>query len=185
MDNLSQVTITNFKLTKDRKSCIPRVPVNYTCSKRQKAGKSFIPRVAVIYSKQPKQPDNENEKLSIASINHFDLKKDKPSRVPVNYCKSAKDKRSYIPRINPAKRIEPKQRKSLDKPISSLSGKSKIPVLISTKKPKNSVTKIINSTKKSDNKTRTSIHIRTCTSTHVRTCTSTHIRTSTLNTIKK
>ncbi|CAG8460543.1 11936_t:CDS:1 [Funneliformis mosseae] len=172
----SQVTDNNFKHAKDRKSHIPSVPVNYTYSKRQKAGKSFIPRVA-------KQPDNESEKLALSRVNsikHLNLKKDKTLFAPVNYCKpTTKNTSSHIPHIKAAKKVVPRQEKSLDKP-TTLFGKSKIPVPISTKKAK---VAIINSTKKTDIKTRTSIHIRTCTSTHIRT-TSTHIRTCT-STIKK
>ncbi|CAI2180545.1 17685_t:CDS:1 [Funneliformis geosporum] len=175
-----EYSVNNFKHAKDRKSHIPSVPANYTYSKRQKAGKSFIPRIAC----PSKLPDNESEKFSLSrinSINHFNLKKEKTLFAPVNYCKPAtKNTSSHIPRIKATKKVVPRQEKSLDKPTTTLFGKSKIPVPISTKKAKVS---IINSTKKTDIKTRTSIHIRTCTSTHIRT-TSTHIRTCT-STIKK
>src|SRR5438067_10823602 len=92
MDLSQVITVINKKVGK---SFIPNVPVNYTCSKRQKAGKSFIPRFMIIHSKQAK-----NGKPELSHVNYFNLKNDKTSisYSPTNYCKPVKNGRSYIPR---------------------------------------------------------------------------------------
>jgi hypothetical protein len=132
LSQAAQVAAMGFKHAKKvGKSFIPSVPVNYTCSKRQKAGKSLIPRFKLINSKQTK-----NGKPSLSRVNGVNLKKDK---ISVSH-KPAKN-RSYIPR-RVAKKVEPlpcriqekAQRKTVEPKPTSLFGKSKIPVPISTKK---------------------------------------------------
>src|SRR5438477_4032737 len=96
LSQAAQIAAINFKHAKVGKSFIPNVPVNYTCSKKQKTGKSFIPRFTLIHSKQTKKVKNEKPSLVNGVLRNLkNLKKDKPSisREPAKNNRS-----SYIPR---------------------------------------------------------------------------------------
>ncbi|GBB97502.1 hypothetical protein RclHR1_00030059 [Rhizophagus clarus] len=142
-----------------KRSSIPSVPINYTCNKQQKIGKSSIPRFMVNYSKHAK-----NGKPHIDATEYYNFKKDKISYSSTNYSEPLKSK-NFLRK--PIKKVESLlssiQEKSRQKVVTSLLGKSKIPVPISAKKATVSTPSTLISTLISTKKA-TRVSHRNCTS---------------------